>query len=145
MSWLLRTSKHTLHTESLLVTSLVLFILNLSLAASLDGAQQMPLPSVSRPLSLFIATVLFGSLYLSCLTTEFHESKTSRNYKNRGLSSILLSSEDKDLASHCKKEFASKRIYNISNGKAIFMEKSHKQFSFSLKHYNYILEGKRVG
>lgn len=133
MPWLgSRTSKYTLHAESLLVTSLVVFILNLSLAASLDGAQQMHLPSVSRPLSLFITVVLFGSSCLSCLTTEFHKSKTSRNYKNRGLFSILLSSEDKDLGSHFKKEFASKRIYNITNGKAIFMEKSHKQFSFSL-------------
>lgn len=117
--------------KSPLVTFSVLFILNLPLAASLDGAQQMPLPSVSRPLSLFITIVLFGAPFPSCLPTEFHESEISRNYTNHDLFPTIHSSEDKDLASSFKTEFASKRIYNTTNGKIVFTEKAHKQFSFS--------------
>jgi len=81
---------------------------NLSLAVSLDEAQQMPLPSVSSPLSLFIIIVFLEAPFPSCLSTEFHESETSRNYRNNASFSIIHSSEDKDLASSFKKEFSSK-------------------------------------
>lgn len=85
----------------------------------------------SSLLSLFIIIVLLGAPFPSCLTTEFHESETSRNYRNNDLFSIIHSSEDKDLASSFKKEFASKLIYYTENGKVVFMEKACKQFSFS--------------
>lgn len=45
--------------------------------------------------------------------------------------SIIHPSEDKDLASSFKKEFASKWIYDTENGKVVFMEKACHKFSFS--------------
>lgn len=83
----------------------------------------MPLPSVSSTLSLFITIVLLGAPFPSCLTTEMHESKASRNYRNIDSISIICSSEDKTWPLLSGKNLSQSGFITLKMGKSFLWKK----------------------